>query len=187
VELHRLAQLVVCDASLTYRLLRLVNSALFGMRHEVTSVQSALMQLGEDKFRRMAALAIASDFNADQPPELLRMAFERGRFCDLSADLLGLDPSEQYLIGMVSMFPAMLRILMGDLVQLLPLRASARDALLGKGNKEGILLDLLLCQDRGDWKEYDAILTANGLRLGQLMWRLSDAIGWANALVKSTA
>jgi EAL and modified HD-GYP domain-containing signal transduction protein len=135
----------------------------------------------------MAALAIASDFNADQPPELLRMAFERGRFCDLSADLLGLDPSEQYLIGMVSMFPAMLRILMGDLVQLLPLRASARDALLGKGNKEGILLDLLLCQDRGDWKEYDAILTANGLRLGQLMWRLSDAIGWANALVKSTA
>jgi EAL and modified HD-GYP domain-containing signal transduction protein len=187
VDLHRLAQLVVRDASLTYRLLRLVNSALFGLRHEVTSVQSALMQLGEDKFRRMAALAIASDFNAGQPPELLRMAFERGRFCDLSAVLLGLDSSEQYLIGMVSMFPAMLRILMDDLVQLLPLRESARDALLGKANKEGVFLELLLCQDRGDWKEYDAILKANQLQFGQLMWRLSDAIGWANALVKSTA
>jgi c-di-GMP-related signal transduction protein len=51
------------------------------------------------------------------------MAFERGRFCELAAELLELNPREQYLIGMVSMFPPMLRIPMEELVRMLPLRA----------------------------------------------------------------
>jgi EAL and modified HD-GYP domain-containing signal transduction protein len=115
--------------------------------------------------------------------ELLRMAFERGRFCELSAGLMGLVPSEQYLIGMVSMFPAMLRISIQDLVKTLPLREEARNALLGMGNREGVLLDLVLCQERRDWERYDAILAANSLRFDHLMWRLSEAITWAkNAL-----
>ena len=163
VDLQRLSQLVMCDASLTYRLLRLVNSPICAMRQEVTSIQSALMLVGESTFRRIAMLAIASDFNADQPAEILRMAFERGRFCELAAGLCGLVPSEQYLIGMVSLFPAMLRILMEDLVRLLPLREKARDALLGRETLEGVLLHWIVCQEHGDWEACDAIIRANGL------------------------
>ena len=67
VDLRRLSQLVMCDASLAYRLLRLVNSPVCAMRQEVTSIQSALMLVGESAFRRMAMLAIATDFSTDQP------------------------------------------------------------------------------------------------------------------------
>src|SRR5208337_3149407 len=87
VDLQRLSQLVMCDASLTYRLLRLVNSPVCAMRQEVTSIQTALMLVGEAAFRRIAMLAIATDFSTDQPAEILRMAFERGRFCELAAPL----------------------------------------------------------------------------------------------------
>jgi EAL and modified HD-GYP domain-containing signal transduction protein len=183
IDLERLSQLIMCDASLTYGLLRLVNSPFCTIRHEVSSIQTALIKLGEATSRRMAMLAIASDFNGDQPPELLRMAFERGRFCELSAGLLGLAPAEQYLIGMVSMFPAMLRISIENLVGMLPLREDACNALVGGGNKEGALLQLLVCQDSRDWERYDAILAANGLRFDQLMWRLSEAIAWAKGAV----
>jgi EAL and modified HD-GYP domain-containing signal transduction protein len=183
VDLNRLTQLVMCDASLTYALLRLVNSPVCALRQQVSSIHTALILLGEATARRLAMLAIASDFNGEQPQELLRMAFERGRFCELSAGLMGLVPSEQYLIGMVSMFPAMLRISIQDLVKTLPLREEARNALLGMGNREGVLLDLVLCQERRDWERYDAILAANSLRFDHLMWRLSEAITWAkNAL-----
>ncbi|MGA9670028.1 MAG: HDOD domain-containing protein, partial [Terracidiphilus sp.] len=170
VDLDRLSQLVMNDASLTYGLLRMVNSPLFAVRNDVTSVRSALLLLGEDRTRRIAMLAIASEFNADQPAELLRMSFERGRFCELAAGLLQLNPSEQYLIGMVSMFPAMLRISMDDLVRMLPLRLKACEALLGKNNQEGVLLDFLTCQDRGDWAAGEAILRANELPFDQIMW-----------------
>jgi EAL and modified HD-GYP domain-containing signal transduction protein len=187
VDLQRLSQLVMCDASLTYRLLRLVNSPFCAMRQEVTSIQTALMLVGEAIFRRVAMLAIASDFSADQPAEILRMAFERGRFCELAASLCGLAPNEQYLIGMVSLFPAMLRILMEDMVRLLPLREAAREALLGRDTPEGVLLHWIVCHEHGDWVACDAIMRSSGLSHEQVMRCHCEAVEWAEAALSSNA
>jgi len=187
VDLKRMSQLVMCDASLTYRLLRLVNSPLCAMRQEVTSIQSALMLVGEATFRRIAMLAIASDFNANQPEEILRMAFERARFCELAASPCGLDPSEQYLIGMVSLFPAMLRILMEDLVHSLPLREEACEALLGWDIPKGVLLHWVVCHEHGNWKECDAIVRSCGLRHEQLLRCHAEAVAWAESALRSNS
>jgi EAL and modified HD-GYP domain-containing signal transduction protein len=177
----------MCDASLTYRLLRLVNSPVCAMRQEVTSIQTALMLVGEATFRRIAMLAIASDFSSDQPAELLRMAFERARFCELAASLCGLTPSEQYLIGMVSLFPAMLRILMEDLVRMLPLREAARDALLGRDTPEGVLLHWIVCHEHGDWVACEAIMRSSGLSHEQVMRCHCLAVEWAEAALNSNS
>jgi EAL and modified HD-GYP domain-containing signal transduction protein len=187
VDLQRMSQLVSCDASLTYRLLRLVNSPVCAMRQEVTSIQSALMLVGEATFRRIAILAIASEFNTDQPAEILRMAFERGRFCELAANLCGLVPSEQYLVGMISLFPAMLRILMGDLIRLLPLREKAREALMGQETPESVLLHWIVCQEYGDWEGCDAIIRENHLVADQIMRCHNEAIVWANTALKTNS
>ena len=184
VDMNRLGHLVKCDPGLTFRLLRLVNSPVCAMRQEVTSIHTALMLIGESTFRRVAMLAIAEDFNGEQPAELLRMAFERGRFCELAAGLCGLQPSEQYLIGMVSLFPAMLRILPADLLKLLPLRAEAQDALLGKGNREGVLLRWRELEESGDWKACDALVEAEGLDHAHIMRCHANAIAWADAALK---
>ena len=61
IDMRELAHLVKRDASLTYRLLRLINSPLCAVRQEVRSVQSALLAVGEDAFRRIATLAITSE------------------------------------------------------------------------------------------------------------------------------
>ena len=157
------------------------------MRQEVTSIQSALMLVGEASFRRMAMLAIAGDFNTDQPAEILRMAFERARFCELAAVHCKQIPSEQYLIGMVSLFPAMLRILMEDMVRLLPLRENAREALLGGDNPEGILMRWIINQEHGDWAACDAIVCENGLSHEQLMRCHAEAMTWTQAAITSNA
>lgn len=86
-DLRRLSQLVSCDPLLTFRLLRLVNSPICAVRQEVTSIQSALLLVGQDAFRRVASVAIATDLNAEQPAEILRMALARSRFCELAASL----------------------------------------------------------------------------------------------------
>jgi len=187
VDMQRLSQLVMCDASLTYRLLRLVNSPVCAMRQEVTSIQTALMLVGEATFRRIVMLAIATDFNTDQPTEILRMAFERGRFCELAAPLCGLAPNEQYLIGMISLFPAMLRILMEDLIRMLPLREAARDALLGREIPEGVLLHWIVCQEHGGWAECDAIVRSSGISHEQVMRCHAQAVEWAEAALRTNA
>jgi len=81
----------------------------------------------------------------------------------------------------------MLRILIEDLVHLLPLRHEAIDALLGKGNPEGVLLQWIVCAEYGDWAGCNAIVRANNLDREQLIWLHAQAVAWADAALKSNA
>lgn len=181
IDMRKLGRLVKRDASLTYRLLRLVNSPVCAIHQEVSSIEAALVLVGEEVFRRIATLAIASELNANQPPEILRMAFVRGCFCELAAELCALEQAEQYLLGMFSLLPAMLRISMADLAPALPLREKIREALLGTVSLESSLLRWAECYERGDWVRCDAIVQSYGLNQEELMRCYGEAVVWAEA------
>jgi EAL and modified HD-GYP domain-containing signal transduction protein len=185
VSLHKLSQLVKRDASLTYRLLRLVNSPLFAVQQEIHSVQAALLAVGEDTFRRMATIAIASDMNSGQPSELLRMAFVRGRFCELAARYCRLDCTEQYLLGLMSLLPAMLRVQMSELVSLLPLRPEIRRALLGEKIPERRLLVWVEAYEMGEWTICDSVAESLGLGASSIMGCYQEAIVWTESALFS--
>ena len=183
LNLHKLTELVKRDVSLTFRLLRLVNSPVCAVRQEVRSVQMAILALGEDSFRRMATLAIASGVNSGRPPELLRMAFVRGRFCELASRHCGLDPTEQYLLGVLSMLPAMLRTPMKELAPLLPLREPVRQALAGGNGSERRLLQWLERFEQADWGACDWIAAELNLPPATLINCGQEAVAWAEGAV----
>ena len=79
----------------------------------------------------MAMLAVLSELNTGQPTEILHMALVRARFCELAAASGSLDSEEQYMLGMLSLLPAMLRQPMEELAVELPLRPGIKKALLG--------------------------------------------------------
>ncbi len=187
LDLRKLSELVKRDPSLTYRLLRLVNSPASAIRQEVRSIQAALMAVGEDVFRRIATLAIASELNAGQPSEILRMAFERARFCELASAWCGMNALEQYLAGMVSMLPAMLRMPMEEVLSALPLRQEIRSALEGEPNDERRLLDWLEASEQGDWARTD--MAAESLHMGQdvLLRCYQEAVQWARISLTAAA
>jgi EAL and modified HD-GYP domain-containing signal transduction protein len=185
VELRKLTQLLKRDAALTYRLLRFVNSPLCAVRQEVSSIQAALIAVGEEAFRRILTLAITSELCSEQPPEVLRMAFVRGRFCELAAELCELDPTEQYLLGMLSLLPAMLCIPMEELTPALPLRREIRLALEGVANPERILLQWLEGHEYGNWTACDAVVLANGLNEAQVVGCYGEAVEWAEEALRS--
>jgi EAL and modified HD-GYP domain-containing signal transduction protein len=179
VDPYQLAQHVRQDVSLTYRLLRLANSPVWAYQQEIHSVRDALIVVGEVNFRRLAAVAIASELNVGQPPELLRMAFVRARFCELAARFYGLNRTEQFLMGMLSLLPAMLHVPMKDLSPLLPLRDEIRQALEGKQVPERALLSWLEGHEHGDWAACDKVLETQGLNPHDLLLRFEEALQWA--------
>jgi EAL and modified HD-GYP domain-containing signal transduction protein len=181
LDLPELARLVKRDTSLTYRLLRLINSPVFAIRQQVRSIESALLAIGEDVFRRIATLAITSELNGDQPVELLRMAFIRGRFCELAADLYALDPTEQYLLGLLSLLPAMLQVPMQQLTPCLPLRDEICVALRGESIPERRLLEWLTAHEQGDWTICDAVADRYGMDPLALLRTYEEAVAWAEA------
>jgi len=162
-----LAELVKRDPSLTYRLLRLVNSPMFGMRNEIRSIQSALGLVGDGLFRRMATVAIASELNGGEPSELLRMTFQRGRFCELAAGRVGLNATEQYLLGILSLLPALLRAPMDSLAGFMPLREAA--------------LDWIEYYEQGNWEICDKASERMGLAETVLPELYAEAVLWAEA------
>jgi c-di-GMP phosphodiesterase len=184
MDLRALTRLVKRDASLTYRLLRLLNSPVCAIRQEVQSVQAALIAMGEETFRRMATLAIASELNANQPPELLRMAFVRGRFCELAAGFAAPDRKEQYLLGLLSLLPAMLRLPVHDVAPLMPLREEIRRALVGEAVRERNHLSWLESYERGDWDACDKIVASSGLEPRDLLRCYEDAVEWAESILR---
>lgn len=185
IDVRQMSQLVLRDTSLTYRLLRLVNSPIYAIYHEVRSIESAIIAVGEDAFRRIVSLAVLSELNGEDAPEILRMALLRARFCELAAGLRQLDPAEQYLLGMLSLVPAMLRLPMEELTPSLPLRSEICEALQGTMNPERSLLAWLESHERGDWEACDRIVEVNGLSQEQLMRRYADSAIWAEAALRS--
>jgi len=187
MDMHTISQLVRRDGPLTYQVLRLVNSPVWGMRQNVESIAVALVAVGENSFRRIATLAIASEFNGDQPAELLYMAIMRGRICEVTASHRGLDPFGQYLLGLLSLLPAMQGQPMSEVAPRLPLADEILEALLGKNNPERTMLSWLESFERGDWVGCDSVAQAGGLDQRELARIYVEAVAWTETALHTGA
>jgi EAL and modified HD-GYP domain-containing signal transduction protein len=185
IDLHELSALVKRDTSIGYRLLRLVNSPLFAIRQEVRSIESALMLVGQDTFQRIVVLALASEFNSGGSPIVLLLTLVRARFCEQAAGLNQLQPAEQYMLGMLSLMPVMLRVTMNDLTPELPVRMAIREALLGNENNERVLLSWLESYEQGNWEECDFKEETHHLNGQELSEIYTNAVCWAETVTKS--
>jgi EAL and modified HD-GYP domain-containing signal transduction protein len=184
---RKLSQLVRSDAALMYRLLRLANSPIYGLYQEVRSIETAIRFLGETAFRRVVSVAVLSELNSDQSPEILQMGLLRARFCELAARIFRQDPAEQYLLGMFSLLPAMLDVPMEEIVANLPFRTSIGLALTGTQNPERAPLAWLEFHERGDWQACDGLLSQFGGDSRPLAQAYEEALIWAAAASPGTA
>jgi len=187
IDIRELSTLVKCDTSICFRLLHLVNSPLFAIRHEVCSVESALMLVGQDTFQRIVYLALASEFNTGGSPIVLLLTLVRARFCEQAARLNRLQPAEQYMLGMLSLLPVMLHVAMSDLSAELPVRKAIREALLGSENDDRVLLSWLESYERGNWEECDSKAAAHHLSGLELSDIYTNAVYWAETVANSAA
>ena len=187
LDLVRLCPLVESDAALAYRLLRLVNSVGFGIRREIQSIHSALVIVGDDSFRRIATLAIASQLNSSRSAEILHTALVRARFCETVAPSCQLNGTEQYLLGMLSLFPAMLQVPVDEIAPMLPLRQQIRESLSGLAHPERKVLSWLESHERGDWPAGDQIIQSHGLDGQQMARFYLEAVQWADTALRAAA
>ena len=107
VDLAQLERLIARDVSLSFRLLRYINSAFFGLRMEVSSIGQALALLGVQNLRRWATLSVFASID-DKPPELTVTALIRGRFCELAGEHLSAIQGELFTLGMFSVIDALM-------------------------------------------------------------------------------
>ena len=185
-DVRKISRLVERDAAIAFRLLRLANSPLYAVRQEISSIETAVMLMGEKAFRRVVMLAIATALNEGRSTEILRLALTRARFCELAASLVQFDPSEQYLLGLFSLLPAMLQVSMEQAISSLALRDEIRSALLGAKIPERSLLCWIEASESSQWTMCDAVKRFHQLAEPELARIAADSVAWADENLKLT-
>lgn len=183
LPIGEISELVKSEPALAYRLLRYVNSAGCGISREIGSLETALLVVGDDLFRRMATLAIAVDLNVGSSPEILRMALVRARFCELAATRCGLNPTEQYLLGLFSLLDAMLQASMEEAIAPLSLAPPIRDALLGKDDSYRCPIRWLESHEHGEFSRCDELAISYGMAPEVMELTFGAASLWADELL----
>jgi c-di-GMP phosphodiesterase len=176
VELEQIEQLIAHDVALSFRLLRYVNSAFFGLRGDVRSIGQALALLGLDNIRRWATLSVLASID-DKPTELTVTALTRARFSELAGEPLGIaGPAELFTLGLFSVLDAMMDAPMIDVIESLPLAAEMREALVAHKGKRGLLLESVAALETGEVNDLPPIVHGAGeLYLESMMWANSAA------------
>jgi len=169
------------DVALSYKLLRMVNSAAFGGR-EIWSIGHALRLLGRDQVARwLGLLLVVGVEKQGVRAELTSLSLARARMCELLATASGVPRAggSLFLVGMLSLLDHLVEAPMEQLVESMELAPDVRQALLHREDYYGAVLSLIEAYEAGSW---DAVIGwANGIGVAPeaLPQIYVDSLAWA--------
>lgn len=154
-SLEELEEVIVKDVTLSYKLLKYINSAVFFGRRNLSSIREAIIYLGRNAIKGWATLIALSGID-DNPTELIVTALVRAKMCERLAAALG-DPDRDaaFTVGLFSALDALMDMPMTELVEALPLADDVSAALLSRDGNLGGLLTAVLHYERAEWDEID--------------------------------
>jgi c-di-GMP-related signal transduction protein len=189
LSLSEVEDLIKHDVSLSYRVLRCINSAAFGLRREIKSIREALLLMGLAPIRSWASVWCMAGLNTGGTSELVTVALVRARCCELIGEHLESEEApELFLIGLCSLLDAMLGRPLEDAVADLPLSPGARDAVLGmRRSPSRSVLNAVIAYERGAWDLSADELKAAGLQGNLVAEAYTGALSWARELTQAHA
>jgi len=180
-----LAAVIGRDASLSYKLLKFVNSAAVGLKHKIKSIQHALSLLGQQEVRKWGTLIVLRELALNKPDELMTVAVVRAKFAEGIALACGWRNWAQaaFLTGMLSLLDVLVEQPMTNILAELTVDDEIQQALLGRNNKLHDILLVVVAFEQNDWEAVCKGGTDLGLSataLNSLYWQ---AIRWGKDVV----
>ena len=152
LDLRELERVIKQETSMCYRLLRYLNSPLFGFSLEIKSIRHAMAILGERELRRWIRLVVTVSAADQKCSELILNGLGRTRFCELLSVKVRAD-GDLFLMGLLSIMDAIMEVQMDVLLAQMPVENEIKAALLGQPCKLRPLYQLMLAQEYGEWEQ----------------------------------
>lgn len=181
-DFHHIRKIVESDPQLVQKLLIYINSPGIGIGAEITNLHQALVLLGVEGIRRWIGLIALRAIAADKPAELLTLSLIRAKFCEHIAEAVKSPEASKdaaFLVGMFSLLDAIADADMETVLAEMHLAAELQDALLGKKNALGGILDLVKAYEAGDLFEVMHWCEHFGMKASDLVACYRDAVAWA--------
>ncbi|PKH86888.1 EAL and HDOD domain-containing protein [Colwellia sp. Bg11-28] len=182
LDLNSITNVFERDVSLSYKLLRYANSAIFKRRNEISTIKQALVILGSGELKRFIGLMFAITANPNKPSELINLAMTRAKFCELVAEDINsqLDASIAFLTGLLSMIDAILDEEMATVLEKLPLSQEIKNPLLTKKGIMAALIKLVEFIEQAQWDKTTLVMEKLQLDKDKVVEHYNQAVTWAD-------
>jgi len=159
-SIEKISSLIEQDLSLSFKLLKLINSPSYRPKYKISSVRQAIVLLGLIEIQRwIYILALREQVGSHSvlSDETVRLSLTRAKMCELigARSFKQSQQSVFFLTGMFSLMDTILSIPMEKVLKELPLLDEITEALNGEVNSLKIVLDLVISVERGDWMKTD--------------------------------
>ncbi len=155
-DFSKIEEIIKQDVSLSYKLLKFINSAAFGFLKKIESIKQALVLLGFTEVRKWLSLVALTSLGKNKPEELLISSFMRATFFEQISHKIGLKDrrTDLFLMGIFSMIDGLIDKPKAEILAELPLADDIRAALLGKQNNLREVYELLIDYEEGHWEKF---------------------------------
>ncbi|MGF1680857.1 EAL and HDOD domain-containing protein [Photobacterium minamisatsumaniensis] len=188
VNFDRIEKIIIADVSLSYLLLRYVNTAASRTLVPISTFRQALVYLGEDKLKMFVSAVATAQASIDKPRELYAMSLQRGRMCEVLAESSGLSIAGEkaFLTGLFSLIDALLDSPLEELIPLLPLEPDMCNALLKREGVLGQILTLLDAYEQADWERVSSCCEQLAISEERVVRSYQSALKWSSSYLQAT-
>lgn len=181
ITIDQLAKIIEKDVALSYKVLKYINSAAFGIRIKINSIKHALALMGSNNLEKLVTIVLLKGLGDDKPDELIVTATIRGRFAELIAGHMGLtDKSKNaFLVGMLSLIEALVDQPIAKILKELPLSDDISESLQRQPNTLTSILEMLIAYEQASWDKYIIYRQMLGLQDDEVKKMYMESISWA--------
>ncbi|MFH1131740.1 MAG: HDOD domain-containing protein [Pseudomonadota bacterium] len=178
-----LEQVISYDVSLSYKVLRIINSAFYGLSNKVNSIRHAVVLLGRERIKSWVALIVLEGVS-NKPSELMVNTMIRAKMCELLGVALRREKEKDvyFTVGLFSALDAIFDMDMEEVLASLPLADDVLEALVKKEGLKGSTLSCVLAYERGDWER---VVEALPLELEAIRSAYIESVRWATQVQKA--
>jgi EAL and modified HD-GYP domain-containing signal transduction protein len=162
------------DPALSYRVLRVVNSAGVGLARQLSSIREAVVVLGRNTLRQWLLVMVLAD-GSPLSHELLLRALVRSRMCELLSDEAGCPADVAFTAALLSALDLLLGSPLESVLASLPLDETVRAAILDSEGSLGRLLKTVVAYEEGDARDPRRL----PIPVEQVRHAWADAVKWA--------
>lgn len=187
-SIERITQLIEKDISLSYKLLKLINSPAYRPKQKINSIRQAVVLLGLIELQKWIYVLAVRESTIEKrniSQEIIFISLTRARMCEeLERIRTKTIPSSSYFMtGMFSMMDSILSIPMETILKDLPLADEICEALIGKSNRIKEVLDLALAVEKAEWAVISEKCKELHINEKDLFKVYAESLNWANDLI----
>ncbi|MFJ7724755.1 EAL and HDOD domain-containing protein [Neobacillus sp. NPDC097160] len=188
-DLDYITQLIEQDLSLSYKLLKLINSPAFRPKSKINSIRQALIRLGLNELKKwLYILAIRGNITgkSEWSREIFNNSLTRAKMCELIAlhKNLRKESSSYFLTGMFSLMDVLLGMEMDEVLRVMPLQENICEALKGNSNQLKDSLDLGISIEKGNWNDVSSCCEKLQIEDEIALQCYNEAFKWTSNLMK---